>query len=69
MESVKGPGALKVEKTDHPDIAGGIVWTDCELRWLRAYGARCYKEGYVNGMEGGPCDDEIERWLREHGHP
>ena len=36
---------LKVEKTDHPDIVGGIVWADCELAWIRAYGTRCFNHG------------------------
>lgn len=36
---------LNVEKLDHPDIAGGIVWTDGELEWIRAYGMRCYNYG------------------------
>ena len=42
---------LKVEKTDHPDIVGGIVWADCELEWIRAYGKRCYNHGNAKGME------------------
>ncbi len=44
---------LKVEKTDHPDLAGGVVWTDCELGWIRAYGTRCYNHGNAKGMEAG----------------
>lgn len=44
---------LKVEKTDHPDVVGGIVWADCELDWIRAYGTRCYNHGNANGMEAG----------------
>ena len=44
---------LKVEKTDHPDIAGGIVWADCELNWIRAYGTRCFNHGNARGMEAG----------------
>jgi len=23
-----------VVKTDHPDLVGGIVWSDCELTWI-----------------------------------
>jgi len=23
-----------VTKFDHPDFVGGIVWSDCELRWI-----------------------------------
>ena len=23
-----------VEKFDHPDLVGGIVWADCELSWI-----------------------------------
>jgi len=44
---------LKVEKTDHPDIVGGIVWADCELAWIRAYGTRCYNHGNAKGLEAG----------------
>lgn len=44
---------LKVEKTDHPDIVGGIVWADGELNWIRAYGERCYNHGNAKGMEAG----------------
>lgn len=44
---------LKVEKTDHPDLVGGIVWADCELDWIRAYGTRCYNHGNMKGMEAG----------------
>jgi hypothetical protein len=25
---------FRVVKTDHPDLVGGIVWADCELRWI-----------------------------------
>lgn len=25
---------FRVAKTDHPDLVGGIVWADCELRWI-----------------------------------
>jgi hypothetical protein len=28
---------FRVEKTDHPDIVGGIVWSDCELRWINEH--------------------------------
>lgn len=46
---------LKVEKTDHPDLVGGVVWADCELDWIRAYGTRCYNHGIAKGMgEKGP---------------
>lgn len=41
---------LKVEKTDHPDLVGGIVWTDRELDWIRAYGKRCYNYGFAKGI-------------------
>lgn len=51
---------LKVEKTDHPDLVGGIVWADCELNWIRAYGIRCYETGVVKGAE-----DMRERAKRE----
>lgn len=44
---------LKVKKTDHPDLVGGIVWADCELNWIRAYGTRCYNHGNAHGMEAG----------------
>lgn len=44
---------LKVEKTDHPDLVGGIVWSDCELKWIRAYGTRCYNHGNAKVMEAG----------------
>jgi hypothetical protein len=44
---------LKVEKTDHPDFVGGVVWADCELDWIRAYGTRCYNHGNAKGMEAG----------------
>lgn len=44
---------LKVEKTDHPDIVGGIVWADCELAWIRAYGTRCFNHGNARGMKAG----------------
>ncbi len=44
---------LKVEKTDHPDLVGGVVWADCELDWIRAYGTRCYNHGNAKGMEAG----------------
>ena len=44
---------LPVEKSDHPDVAGGIVWADCELDWIRAYGTRCYNHGNAKGMEAG----------------
>lgn len=44
---------LKVGKTDHPDFVGGIVWADCELDWIRAYGTRCYNHGNAKGMEAG----------------
>lgn len=44
---------LKVEKSDHPDLVGGIVWADCELDWIRAYGTRCYNHGNAKGMEAG----------------
>jgi hypothetical protein len=23
-----------VKKTDHPDLVGGIVWSNCELDWI-----------------------------------
>ena len=53
-KGVKPPyDPLKVEKTDHPDVVGGIVWADCELDWIRAYGARCYNHGNAKGMEAG----------------
>ena len=53
-KGVKHPyDPLKVEKTNHPDIVGGIVWTDCELDWIRAYGVRCYNHGNAKGMEAG----------------
>ena len=44
---------LKVEKTDHPDLVGGIVWSDCELVWIRDYGRRCYNHGNAKGLEAG----------------
>jgi hypothetical protein len=44
---------LKVEKTDHPDIVGGIVWADCELDWIRTYGTRCFNHGNAKGLEAG----------------
>ena len=44
---------LKVEKTDHPDLVGGIVWAVCELDWIRAYGTRCFNHGNAKGMEAG----------------
>lgn len=44
---------LKVEKTDHPDLVGGVVWADCELNWIRAYGTRCYNHGNAKGLEAG----------------
>lgn len=44
---------LRVQKTDHPDIVGGIVWADCELNWIRAYGTRCFNHGNAKGMEAG----------------
>ena len=44
---------LKVEKTDHPDLVGGVVWADCELDWIRAYGTHCYNHGNAKGMEAG----------------
>lgn len=44
---------LKIEKTDHPDFVGGVVWADCELDWIRAYGTRCYNHGNSKGMEAG----------------
>ena len=44
---------LKVENTDHPDLVGGVVWADCELDWIRAYGTRCYNHGNAKGMEAG----------------
>ena len=44
---------LKVEKTDHPDLVGGVVWADCELDWIRAYGTRCYNHGNAKGLEAG----------------
>ena len=44
---------LKVEKTDHPDLVGGIVWADCELDWIRDYGKRCFNHGNAKGMESG----------------
>lgn len=25
---------FRVEKFDHPDLVGGIVWADCELMWI-----------------------------------
>ena len=25
---------FRVAKTDHPDLVGGIVWSDCELKWI-----------------------------------
>ncbi len=25
---------FRVVKTDHPDLVGGIVWSDCELKWI-----------------------------------
>ena len=53
-KGVKPPyDPLKVEKTDHPDIVGGVVWADCELDWIRAYGTRCYNHGNAKGMEAG----------------
>ena len=54
MKNGKGPyDPLKVEKTDHPDLAGGVVWADCELDWIRAYGTRCYNHGNAKVMEAG----------------
>ena len=44
---------LGVEKTDHPDIVGGVVWADCELDWIRAYGTRCFNHGNAKGLEAG----------------
>lgn len=53
MRQKKPYDPLKVEKTDHPDLVGGVVWADCELDWIRAYGTRCYNHGNANGMEAG----------------
>ena len=25
---------MMIEAHDHPDFVGGIVWSDCELRWI-----------------------------------
>lgn len=44
---------MKVEKTDHPDLVGGIVWADCELDWIRAYGKRCFNHGNSIGLAAG----------------
>ena len=35
-KGVKPYDPLKVEKTDHPDLVGGVIWADCELEWIRA---------------------------------
>lgn len=65
MESEKGINPpynpLKAEKTDHPELVGGIVWTDCELKWIRAYGTRCYNHGHAKGLEDGKllCDQKV----------
>lgn len=63
---------LVVEKTDHPDIVGGVVWADCELDWIRAYGTRCYNHGNAKGMEAGRllfasevCDGKTATVTRE----
>ncbi len=54
MKKGNGPyDPMKVEKTDHPDLVGGVVWADCELDWIRAYGTRCYNHGNAKGMEAG----------------
>lgn len=54
MKNGKKPyDPLKVEKTGHPDLVGGVVWADCELDWIRAYGVRCYNHGNAKGMEAG----------------
>lgn len=52
-KGVKPYDPLKVEKTDHPDLVGGVIWADCELEWIRAYGTRCYNHGNAKGMEAG----------------
>jgi len=44
---------LRVGRADHPDLALGIVWSDCELEWIRAYGHRCYNHGIADGLESG----------------
>jgi len=44
---------MEVIKTDHPDLVGGIVWTDCELGWIRDYGRRCFNHGNAHGMDAG----------------
>ncbi len=53
---------LKVEKLDHPDLVDGIVWSDCELEWIRAYGLRCYNYAAANTKpdESGMTPDEID---------
>ena len=46
---------LKVENTDHPDLVGGVVWADCELDWIRAYGTRCYNHGNAKAWKPEGC--------------
>ena len=38
LEKLRG-GVEVPDKFSHPDIVGGIVWTDMELRWIHQYGA------------------------------
>ena len=37
LEKLRG-GVELPDKFSHPDLIGGIVWTDMELRWIHQYG-------------------------------
>ena len=50
---------FRVEKFDHPDLVGGLVWTDCELRWINeriTLAILADREACVNVIEGMPTE-------------
>src|SRR5574343_657418 len=45
-----------VDKFSHPDLVGGIVWADCELRWIndrlkKEHEQRCKLEEKIEILE------------------
>ena len=42
-------GVPMPEPHDHPDFVGGIVWSRCELDWIRTYGDAREAAGYARG--------------------
>ncbi len=47
-----------LEPHDHPDFVGGIVWSRCELDWIRTYGDAREAAGYARGLKENSAGNE-----------